>query len=65
MSFILELFRFVWYVNEINYDVKYVQIIVSSWKIMYIFTIIEPKLVLFDFSVQRCIYSCKVLRDFV
>ena len=34
---------------------SYVQIIVSYWKIMYIFRIIERKFVLFDFSVLRCI----------
>ena len=53
--FVLELFRFVWYVNEINYDVKSHTDCCKLLEYMYIFRIIERKLVLFDFSVLRCI----------
>ena len=42
-----------------------VLIIVSYWKIMYIFAIIEQKMVLFDYSACLDAFSCKVLRDFV
>ena len=38
---VLEIFRLMWYSNEMTYDVRFYTQILTYWKIVYIFNIIE------------------------
>ena len=38
---VLEIFKVMWYSNEMTYDVRFYTQILTYWKIVYIFNIIE------------------------